>query len=188
MSLISFFKHIQNLDPLSHERPVEGKARAASVLIPIITHAEPTVLLTRRSLNLPVHAGQIGFAGGKIDEGDSSALAAALREAEEEIGVHPKHVTPLAQIGPILTRTGFDITAIIATVPPNLTYTLNIGETDEVFEVPLSYLMNPDNHHWRSRVFMGRERYYYAIPYKNYYIWGVTAGIIRQLYERLYPC
>jgi 8-oxo-dGTP pyrophosphatase MutT (NUDIX family) len=176
------------LDPLSHSKPVQGKARAAAVLIPIVMHDAPTVLLTRRSLNLPVHAGQISFAGGKVDAGDTSALHAALREAHEEIGLLPENVTPIGQLGHIPTRTGFDITAIIATIPPNLSYKLNIGETDEVFEVPLAHLLDPEKHLWRSRIFMGRERYYYAIPYKNYYIWGVTAGIIRQLYERLHPC
>ena len=180
--------HLPRLDPLTHTLPVLGKARAAAVLIPIILHEEPTVLLTRRSLNLPVHAGQIGFAGGKIDKTDSSALDAALREAEEEIGLARHFVTPLGQFGPIATRTGFDITAIVATIPPHLTYTMNQGETDYIFEVPLKFLLNPENHQYKSRIFMGRERYYYAIPYKNHYIWGVTAGIIRQLYERLYPC
>jgi mutator protein MutT len=165
----------------------KGLAKPASVLIAIIMRDEPMVLLTKRAMHLNVHAGQIGFAGGKLEAGET-ALQAALREAHEEIGLDPKFVTAYAQTEAFNTRSGFELVGIIATINPEFTLNINKNEVDEVFEVPLAFLMNPDNHIWRNRIFMGRERYFYAIPYKNYYIWGVTAGLIRHLWEKINPC
>lgn len=175
-----------HLEPMTKPFVPSGKAKPASVLIPVILRDEPTVLLTKRAMHLNVHAGQIGFAGGKLEKGETP-LEAALREAHEEIGLEPSLVTPIAQTTPIFTRTGFELVGVVATIKPQFILNISADEVDEVFEVPLSFLMNADNHIFRSRIFMGRERYFYAIPYKTYYIWGVTAGLVRHMWEAIHP-
>jgi 8-oxo-dGTP pyrophosphatase MutT (NUDIX family) len=134
---------------------------------------------------LPSHAGQIAFPGGKID-GDETPAGAALREAKEEIGLAPALVEPLGYLDLYLTFSGFRILPMVARVEPGFALTLSRFEVAEAFEVPLEYLMRPENYQRKSRDWKGIMRHYYEIPYRNRYIWGVTAGILRNLYERIY--
>ena len=169
------------LEILAHEQPI----RPAAVLIPIVDHAEPTVLLTQRSPNLADHAGQIAFPGGKIEVNDATPRDTALREAEEEIGLNRRFVEPLGYLGVYGTSFGFRILPTVARVRPGFKLAINHSEVDDAFEVPLSFLMNPQNHQIHSKEFRGMERSYYAMPFAERYIWGATAGILRVLYERI---
>jgi 8-oxo-dGTP pyrophosphatase MutT (NUDIX family) len=157
------------------------------VLIPVVARLpEASVLLTQRTPHLSAHAGQIAFPGGKVDSGDPTPAAAALREAEEEIGLLPAMVEPIGYLGPYLTRTGYRIVPVVGRVDPGHSLTINPNEVVDTFEVPLSFLMTPDNHRRGSRTVMGTPRYFYEMPFNERYIWGITAGIIRGLYERIY--
>jgi 8-oxo-dGTP pyrophosphatase MutT (NUDIX family) len=156
------------------------------VLIPIVDHEEPTVLLTQRSAHLKEHSGQVAFPGGKIDATDKSPLDAALREAEEEVGLDRSFIDPIGYLGVYGTGFGFRILPTLARVKPGFNLTINHSEVDDAFEVPLSFLMNPANHQLRSKEFRGMERTYYEMPFAERYIWGATAGILRILYERIY--
>lgn len=160
--------------------------RAAAVLIPVIARERPSVLLTLRSAHLPSHAGQISFPGGKIDPDDAGPLDAALREAEEEVGLSRTLVSPLGYLDAYLSRTGFRIVPVVGIVRPEFGLTLNPGEVDEAFEVPLDFLMSPDNHQRESREWLGLMRTFHAMTYEKRRIWGITAGILRSLYERVY--
>ncbi|WP_371349045.1 CoA pyrophosphatase [Ancylobacter sp. IITR112] len=163
-------------------RPVRG----AAVLVPIIARARPTVLLTLRSAHLSSHAAQIAFPGGKIDPEDDGPLGAALREAQEEVGLAPRLVDPLGYLDPYLARTGYRIVPVVGLVQPDFGLTLNPGEVDEAFEVPLDFLMNEGNHQRESREWLGMVRSFHAMTYEKRRIWGITAGILRSLYERIY--
>jgi 8-oxo-dGTP pyrophosphatase MutT (NUDIX family) len=171
------------LEIIAREQPV----RPAAVLIPVVDHKEPTVLLTQRSPNLSEHAGQIAFPGGKIDATDKSPRDAALREAWEEVGLEGSFIDPIGYLGVYGTGFGFRIMPTVARVKPGFTLTINHSEVVDAFEVPLAFLMNPANHQIHSREFRGMERSYYAMPFAERYIWGATAGILRVLYERIYP-
>lgn len=161
--------------------------RPAAVLIPVIARGdEASIILTRRASHLKDHAGQVAFPGGKIDTADASPLATALREADEEIGLASHHVTPLGFLDPYLSATGFRIIPVMALVADSAQIQPNAAEVEAVFEVPLRFLMDPSNHQQHSAEWRGAIRKYYAIPYETHYIWGVTAGILRNLYERLY--
>lgn len=160
--------------------------RAAAVLVPIIARPQPSVLLTLRSAHLNSHPGQIAFPGGRIDPEDSGPLDAALREATEEVGLARELVTPLGFLDPYLTRTGFRIVPVVGVVRPEFGLTLNPDEVDEAFEVPLDFLMSPGNHLRESRESQGLLRTFHAMTYERRRIWGVTAGILRSLYERVY--
>jgi 8-oxo-dGTP pyrophosphatase MutT (NUDIX family) len=170
------------LEIVAREQPV----RPAAVLIPVVDHPEPTVLLTQRAAHLNEHAGQISFPGGKIDATDASPLDAALREAEEEIGLKRDFIDPVGYLDLYATGFGFRILPTVARVRPGFTLTINHSEVDDAFEVPLSFLMNPANHQVHSKEFRGMERFYSAMPFAERYIWGATAGILRVLYERIY--
>ncbi|MBV9752870.1 MAG: CoA pyrophosphatase [Hyphomicrobiales bacterium] len=159
--------------------------RRAAVLMPVVARAEATLLLTERAAGLAVHAGQIAFPGGRLEPGET-ALAAALREAQEEIGLSPELVSPLGALDPYLTGTGFRITPIVALVDPSFHLVPNSHEVADVFEAPLAFLMDPTNHEIHSRELRGRLRRFYAMPWEGRYIWGATAGMIRILYERVY--
>jgi 8-oxo-dGTP pyrophosphatase MutT (NUDIX family) len=160
--------------------------RPAAVLVPIIDRNEPTVLLTLRTAELASHAGQVAFPGGKIDPADESPVAAALREAREETGLTPTLIEPIGYLDLYLTFSGFRILPTVARVKPGFTLAPNPQEVTETFEVPLKFVMTPANHQRRTRDWNGFARDYYAIPYQNRYIWGITAGILRNLYERVY--
>lgn len=171
-------------DVLEHAPPTH---RRAAVLVPVVARpGEASVLLTRRAAHLRDHSGQVAFPGGKIDEADATPLETALREAEEEIGLPRGFVTPLGYLDPYLSGTGFRILPALALVRPGFDIALNRAEVDAAFEVPLAFLMTPDNHQRHEREWKGGIRQYYAMPFGDHYVWGVTAGILRNMYERLY--
>lgn len=160
--------------------------RDAAVLIPIVAHEAATVLLTERTAHLKAHAGQIAFPGGKIDAADAGPAEAAVREAEEEVGLSPSSVSVVGLLSPYLSRTGYRIVPVIARVEPGFALTLNREEVNDAFEVPLAFLMDAANHRRGKLTWQGRERYFYEMPFEGRYIWGVTAGIIRALYEQVF--
>jgi 8-oxo-dGTP pyrophosphatase MutT (NUDIX family) len=174
-----------DLDPALWERAGVSATKPASVLVPIIDRSTPTVLLTQRTADLTNHAGQVALPGGRIDPADESPVAAAMREAKEEVGLAPVLVEPIGYLDLYLTFSGFRILPTVARVKPEFTLTLNPGEVTEAFEVPLAFLMNPANHQRKTRDWKGISRDYYAMPFGDHYIWGVTAGILRNLYERI---
>jgi 8-oxo-dGTP pyrophosphatase MutT (NUDIX family) len=175
-----------DLNPESWIKAGVKATRPAAVLVPVIDREEPTVLLTQRTPDLTTHAGQIAFPGGKIEPADVTPVAAALREANEETGLAPLLVEPLGYLDLYLTFSGFRILPTVARVKPGFTLMLNPGEVTETFEVPLQYLMTPANHRRKTRDWNGIPRDYYEIPFGSRYIWGITAGILRNLYERVY--
>lgn len=170
------------LSAIAQVRPI----KPAAVLVPIVARSEPMVLLTQRSAHLNDHAGQISFPGGRIDSGDETPLDAALREAHEEIGLDRALVEPIGYLDLYLTTRGYRIVPVLARVKPDFSLALNASEVDEVFEVPLAFVMETANHQRHSREWQGMTRSYYAIPFNERYIWGVTAGILRNLQERIY--
>ena len=175
-----------DLNPSMWERAGVAATKPAAVLIPVIDRDEPAVLLTIRTQELTSHAGQVAFPGGKIDPQDVSPVAAALREAKEEVGLAPTLIEPLGYLDLYLTFSGFRILPTVARVKPDFRLTLNPREVTETFEVPLAFLMTPANHQRRSRDWKGIAREYYAIPFGDRYIWGITAGIVINLYDRVY--
>lgn len=176
-----------DLEPALLAGALAASPRLAAVLVPLVPRDGAVhVLFTQRASHLRDHSGQIAFPGGKIDPADASPLAAALREAEEEIGLEPSRVRPLGYLDPYLSGTGFLVTPVVAFIDPPFTLALNHHEVSEVFEVPLGFLMDPARHEMHAREWKGRQRRYYAIPFGERYIWGVTAGIVRNLYERLF--
>lgn len=161
--------------------------RDAAVLIAAVDRGpDSTLLLTKRHEALRAHSGQIAFPGGRIDPGDGSAEAAALREAQEEVGLDPAGVEVVGRMPDYVTGSGYRVTPVLGIIRPPLALALNADEVEAAFEVPLHFLMNPANHGRESRVWSGRQRFFYVMPWEERRIWGITAGIIRTLYERLY--
>jgi 8-oxo-dGTP pyrophosphatase MutT (NUDIX family) len=175
-----------DLDPELWEQAGVKATKPAAVLIPVVDRHEPTVLLTLRTADLASHAGQIAFPGGKIEPNDETPLAASLREANEEIGLDPGLVDPIGYLDLYLTFSGFRILPLVARVDPHYRLAINASEVAEAFEVPLAFLMTTANHLPKSREWKGITRHYYEILYETRQIWGVTAGILRNLYERIY--
>lgn len=156
----------------------------AAVLVPIVNRREGlTALLTRRTEHLAYHAGQISFPGGHMEPGDVKPEDTALRETEEEIGLSRRHVEVIGRLDRYVTRTGFDVTPVVAMVEPPFTLALDPHEVAEAFEVPLDFLLDPKNHQRHTRRTEAGERHFYAMPYGEYFIWGATAGMLRNLYE-----
>ena len=174
-----------DLDPQLWKRAGAQPTRPAAVLVPVVARAEPQVLLTLRT-ELPSHPGQIAFPGGKIDAHDRSPAEAAMREAREEIGLARELIEPIGYLDLYLTLSGFRILPTVARVEPSYRLTLCEAEVADAFEVPLAFLMNTQNHAVHSRDWKGMKRNYYAMPFGERYIWGVTAGIVRNLYDRVY--
>jgi 8-oxo-dGTP pyrophosphatase MutT (NUDIX family) len=161
-------------------------ARPAAVLVGIVAREELTVLLTQRTSTLPTHAGQIAFPGGKVEPGDDSPVEAALREAAEEIGLDRGFVEPLGFLDGYRTGTGFSVAPVVAIIRPGFELKPDPSEVAEVFEVPLAFLMDEANHQRHTREWRGRDRHYYAMPYGERYIWGATAGMLKNLHQRLF--
>lgn len=159
----------------------------AAVLIPIVDRRpEATILLTQRATNLRSHAGQIAFPGGRMEEDDLSPAHTALRETSEETGIAPNHVDVIGFLETYQTSTGYRVAPAVGIVSPTFTLAPDGGEVEDVFEVPLRFLMDSENHELHSRPWRGSRRYYYAMPYEDRYIWGATAGMLRNLYDWLY--
>ena len=188
-SLAAAMLHPEISAPAGERHVLAGVSdfRAAAVLVPIIDYPdEMRVLLTRRPDHMNKHAGQVAFPGGRVDPSDAHPVAAALREAEEEVGLLPQHVEIVGRLDDYHTGTGFQITPVVGLVTPGFTLKPCDEEVAEIFEVPLSFLMNPDNHQRKQTEFNGRMAHYFAMPYKDYNIWGATAGMLVNLYNRLY--
>jgi 8-oxo-dGTP pyrophosphatase MutT (NUDIX family) len=175
-----------DLNPETWVRAGVAAVKPAAVLIAVVARPAPTVILTKRTDHLPSHGGQVALPGGKIDNGDTTPAGAALREAWEEIGLEPGLVEPLGYLDLYLTFSGFRILPTVARVAPGFVLTPNHNEVADIFEVPLRFLMTPENHLLKSRDWKGIMRRYYEIPWQDRLIWGVTAGILRNLYERIY--
>jgi 8-oxo-dGTP pyrophosphatase MutT (NUDIX family) len=175
-----------DLDPVLRAIAAVRPIRPAAVLVPIVEREVPTVLFTQRTAHLKDHAGQISFPGGKIEAGDESPAAAAMREAEEEIGLEQSLVEPIGYLDLYMTTLGYRIVPTLARIAPTFRLRLNREEVEDTFEVPLSFLMSPENHQRHSRDWNGMTRTFYAMPFGQRYIWGATAGILRNLYERIY--
>ena len=164
----------------------EDDATAAAVLVPVVAReAGLTVLFTQRSAAMRRHAAQVAFPGGRVDAADGSAVAAALREAEEEIGLSREFIRPLGYLDAYLTGTDYRIVPVVAEISPGFALTLNPDEVDEVFETPLAFLMDPANHRREGREWNGIWRSYYAMTHGERYIWGATAGIVKNFYDRM---
>lgn len=161
--------------------------RPAAVLFGVIPRREgPTALLTLRPDTMADHAGQVALPGGKVDPLDLDEVAAALREAHEEVGIAPKDVDVLGKGAPYITGTRYRITPVIGLLPHDFVPVPEPGEVAAVFETPLEFLMNTANHTTGHAFYKGQNRTYYEMPHNGYRIWGVTAGIIRRLYQTLY--
>jgi 8-oxo-dGTP pyrophosphatase MutT (NUDIX family) len=166
--------------------PPSAALRPAAVLVPLIDHAGGmTVLLTRRTDHLSKHAGQIAFPGGRIEQADADATAAALRETEEEIGLPREHVSVIGRLDTYITGTGFEITPMVGIVSPPFPLAIDPVEVAEVFEVPLAFILDPANHRRTERVLEERRRAFFVLPYEGRNIWGATAGMLVNLYEVL---
>lgn len=161
----------------------------AAVLLPLVMHERPTLLLTQRTAHLSTHSGQIALPGGKLDEGDADAIAAALRETQEEIGLSPERVEVLGTLPVYVTGTAFIVTPVVGLVQPGFTLQRNPYEVEEVFEVPLDFLMNPAHHRRHAWEWGGVMREWYSMPYQDgeheRFIWGATAGMLRNFYRML---
>ncbi len=169
-----------------------GDPRVAAVLVPLVVREEGiTVLLTQRADHLNDHAGQVSFPGGRHEPFDVDATATALREAQEEVGLDPERVEILGSLPDYLTATGFCVTPVVGLVHPPFTVEADTLEVAEVFEVPLSFLMDPARHEVRVFRWEGGERRFFAMPYPrgdaagDYFIWGATAGMLRNFYRFL---
>ena len=161
------------------------KPQSAAVLVPIILREEPMILLTQRHAGLSKHAGQIAFPGGRIDQGETP-MQAALREANEEVGLASSYVQVLGYLPSYLTVTAYQVVPVVAVVKLGFMLSLQRDEVDEVFEVPLTFLMSPENCQRQSHNWQGAARHYYFYQFGDRHIWGATAGMIRSLHDSLY--
>jgi len=173
-------------DSLQEDGVPAGPLTPAAVLVPIVLHkSEPTVLLTRRTDHLHHHPGQVSFPGGRVEAQDCSPVETALRETEEEISLRRGHIELLGCLPRYRTITGFEITPVVGLVTPPFELALDAFEVAEVFEVPLSFLLDTTNHQRHSVDVQGVRREYYAMPYGDYFIWGATAGMLVSLHRFL---
>lgn len=167
----------------------EREPADAAVLLPIVLRERCTLLLTQRTAHLSTHSGQVAFPGGRVDADDADVVAAALREAHEEVGLLPAFVEVLGTLPTYTTGTAFVITPVVALVRPGFVLQPNPHEVDEAFEVPLDFLMNPAHHRRHVAEWEGVQREWFSMPYddggRERYIWGATAGMLRNFYRML---
>ena len=158
----------------------------AAVLVPLVSRADGfTILLTERAADMRAHAGQISFPGGRIDPEDVSPEHAALREAHEEIGMPHASAEIIGRLDTYEVRTGFAVTPVVGLIEPGFEMVYEPGEVADVFELPLSFILDPANHERHNRLIRGKRRYFYVLPFEERYIWGATAGMLINLYEVL---
>lgn len=169
------------------DRELQDSAyKPAAVLVPVVARGmDEFLLFTRRTDHLHHHPGQISFPGGRVEAQDSTPVDTALRETEEEIGLDRRHVELLGALPDYYTGTGFRVTPVVGLVHPPFELQLDAFEVAEAFEVPLGHFLDPANHQRHSLAHEGRERHFHAMPYKDYFIWGATAGILMSLYRLL---
>ncbi len=158
-----------------------GRYAPAAVLIAFTQRPDPGLILTQRPLRMSRHAGQVAFPGGRLDPGDIDAVAGALREAQEEIALPPQDVDIIGQMGRYRTGTAFEIEPVVSIIPPDLPLVPAAGEVEAIFEVPLSYLLDPANLAIKAADWQGVERRYYEMMWQNFRIWGITAAIMVDL-------
>lgn len=176
-----------DLNPHDREAAGSRDLRQAAVLVPVIARDEGLcVLFTQRAADLPSHAGQVSFPGGRVQAGDEGPVGAALRETREETGIAPAFVEPLGMLDPYETVTGFAVSPVVGIVHPGFELKPDVREVAHIFEVPFLFLMNPANQETHTRTYQGQTRHYYAMPYDGHYIWGATAGMLINLYRRLF--
>lgn len=173
-----------NPDFIVHAPP--ALARPAAVLVPVVARDPLTVLFTLRTPHLKAHAGQVSFPGGKVENSDTGPADTALREAEEEIGLERGLVEPLGFLDTYRTGTGYAVMPLVALVDPGYRARPDPNEVADVFEVPLGFLMEPANARLETRFWRGADRRYYALTYDARDIWGATAGMLRNMRERLF--
>ncbi len=176
--------HARDIDLLTDAMAPPENLRPAAVLIAVTDRDDPGVILTHRPETMRAHPGQAAFPGGKIDPGED-AIEAALREAHEELSIDPRDVQVIGASDPFRTRTGYDVTPVLAVVPPDLPIVPNPAEVREWFEPPLAYVLDPRNRMPRTIEWEGAERTYFEITWQGHRIWGVTAAIIGNLSRRL---
>jgi 8-oxo-dGTP pyrophosphatase MutT (NUDIX family) len=189
-------REVADPSPVPGDYAVSGLARderplkPAAVLVPLVDRPDGfTVLLTQRTEHLDNHAGQISFPGGRVEEHDRNPVDTALRETEEEIGLHRRHVEVIGLMDHYQTITGFLVTPVVGLVEPGFELALDAFEVAEVFEVPLRFVLNSAHHQRHSVAYHGQARAYYVIPYENRRIWGATAAMLVNLADKLagYP-
>jgi 8-oxo-dGTP pyrophosphatase MutT (NUDIX family) len=176
--------HAREIELFTDAMAPPSNLRPAAVLIGVTDRPEPGVLLTHRPETMRSHPGQAAFPGGKLDPGED-AVAAALREANEELGIDPREVQVIGTSDPFRTRTGYDITPVLAVVPPDLPITPNPHEVADWFEPPLGFVLDPANRVSRTVEWEGAQRTYFEIIWQGHRIWGVTAAIIGNLSRRM---
>ncbi len=166
--------------------PISLSLKPAAVLMPIVERPSgPHMILTVRATHLPKHSGQVAFPGGKIEPSDPTPGHAALRETHEEIGIHPDYVELIGALDSYQTGTAYRVLPVLGFVKDGFSFEVEQNEVSDIFEVPLDFILDERNHHIESRKFEGHNRYFYAMHYNNYYIWGATAGMIHNLTDRL---
>lgn len=174
---------------IAEKKFLDRQPLPAAVLVPIIMRAEPTILLTLRTSHLSTHSGQIAFPGGKVDLTDADVVAAAMREAQEEIGLQAETIEVLGTLPEYITGSVFHVTPVVALVTPDFKLLANPNEVADMFEVPLAFLMNPANHRHHQVQWQGEQREWLSMPYHDglteRFIWGATAGMLRNLYRFL---
>ncbi len=173
---------------LPANRPDPAVLKPAAVLVPLITGPEPgalTILLTHRASHLSRHAGQVAFPGGRLDPDDPGPVEAALREAQEEVGLSPDRVRVLGVLDPYETVTGFYVLPVVGLIEGPFAPVIDPSEVASAFEVPAAFLLDPANQQRHTRAFQGAERHFYAIPYGDHYIWGATAHMLVAFTRRL---
>jgi 8-oxo-dGTP pyrophosphatase MutT (NUDIX family) len=176
-----------DLNPDARAIPYDRVPQRAAVLVPVVARpAGLSLLLTQRIDTLASHPGQVAFPGGKVDHGDTDPVATALREAEEETGLAREFIEPIGFLDGYLTRTAYRVIPVVAMVREGFSLVPQKSEVAAVFEVPLPFLMSIENHALHSREWEGKTRQFYAMPYEGRYIWGATAGMIRNLFDRMY--
>ncbi|MEO3988337.1 CoA pyrophosphatase [Pseudocitrobacter cyperus] len=179
LNLDDFLSRFQLLRPQANRMAINQ--RQAAVLVPIVRRPEPGLLLTQRSAKLRKHPGQVAFPGGAVDSTDASLIAAALREAQEEVAIPPESVEVIGILPPVDSVTGFQVTPVVGVIPPNLHYHASVDEVSSVFEMPLAEALRLGRYHPLDIHRRGDSHRVWLSWYQHYFVWGMTAGIIREL-------